>query len=199
MTLESQNTCANGVCDSETVFVKAFNDGFDDLESVNQIEFDVVNNDITIDPVLVTVDNVPISACHVHTDPHVITYDGARYDLYTTGTFLLTQTLDGTHEVHVRTWQCGQHVSCVCGLVAREYNDVVSVDMCDGEFGDTLPVLRVTNVAPGDKIGTRIYEARGGKILMILFESGRSIHVFLEYWGMSVSLLTAGQDFAHTR
>lgn len=198
MTLESQNTCLNGICDSVTVFVKASANGLDDQESVIQIEFDVINNDITIDPVQVTIDRVPISACHVHTDPHVVTYDGARYDLYTTGTFLLTKTLDSTHEVHVRTWQCGSHVSCVCGLVARENNDMVSVDMCDGEFGDTLPMLRVTNVA-GDKIRTRIYEARGGKILMILFESGRSIHVFLEYWGLSVSLFTAAQDFGHTR
>ena len=206
MSLESSE-CDHDICDTAIVHVTPAQDIIDDPDSISLIEFDVVDNGIDplwighkIEPVHVIVDSVPVSACHVFSDPHIVTFDGARYDLYMSGTFLLTKSKHGEHETHVRLWPCDGkvHVSCVCGFVTRDYNDVVSVDMCDGDYGDSLPKVSLSNLV-GDNIKTSLFEARGGKILMIHFESGRSIHVFLEYWGMSISTIASGSDYGFTR
>ena len=89
-------------------------------------------------------------------------------------------------------------MSCVCGVTSRDVNDVVSVDMCDGDYGDTLPQLSIYNLNH-DKIKTSVLESRGGKILMIQLGSGRSLHVFLEHWGLSISVETTPADHGQTR
>jgi hypothetical protein len=62
-------------------------------------------------------------------------------------------------------------VSCVCGLVAREGSDLLSLDMCGGELGETLPQLSLSSLA-ASALRTRVLEARGGKILMVrMYES----------------------------
>ena len=196
--------CQEGECQTAQLELAASQDMIDDEDTTNILELEVWSEEepdpwsrYKLDPVLVHVETLPSASCYVMTDPHILTFDQRRYDLYTSGTFLLVQTGDGRHEVQVRTWRCGP-VSCLCGLVAREDNDLVSVDMCSGEYGDSLPAVNLFNLAQ-DLVHTRVLEARGGKILRIEFPSGRSIQVFIEYWGMSLSLTVPGADQARTR
>ena len=198
VTLQSRTRCDAGVCDTVVVTVRPVLDNIDDPDSVNRIEFDVLSDDDHhLSPVIVSVESHPGATCHIHTDPHILTFDGLRYDLYHTGTFVLLRSVDGRHETQVRLWRCGA-VSCVCGVTTRDGNDVVSVDMCDGDYGDTLPQLSIYNLNH-DKIKTSVLESRGGKILMIQLGSGRSLHVFLEYWGLSISVETTPADHGQTR
>ena len=181
----------------------ALQDLIDDEDTVNMVELQVWCREdpawasYSVPPLHVEVETVATAYCHVYTDPHLITYDQARYDLYSRGTFLLTATQDGRLEVEVRLWRCGP-VSCVCGIVAREDNDVVSIDMCGGEYGDSVPVVKLFNIRQ-EQIETRLYEARQGKILMVQFPSGRSIQAGLEYWGISLSVRATGADHGQTR
>ena len=183
--------------------MRALQDLIDDEDTANLVEFQVWCREdpawasYTPPPLRVEVENVATAYCHVYTDPHIITYDQARYDLYSRGTFLLTATLDGRLEVEVRLWRCGP-VSCVCGIMAREDNDVVSIDMCGGEYGDTVPVVKLFNIRQ-DQTETRVFEGRQGKILMVQFPSGRSIQAGLEYWGLSLSVRAVGADQGRTR
>ena len=195
--------CQAGQCETGRLEVAALQDLIDDEDSVNMVELEVWSQEdpawasYSLPPLQVEVESVAPAYCHVYTDPHIITYDQARYELYSRGTFLLTSTEDGRQEVEVRLWRCGP-VSCVCGLVAREDNDVVSIDMCGGEYGDTIPVVKLFNLRE-EQTETRLYEGRQGKILMVQFPSGRSIEAGLEYWGLSLSLRATGADQGQTR
>ena len=196
-------TCQEGLCQTASLEVAALQDLLDDPDTTNVIEVEVWSEEdpawahYKVDPVLVHVETLPTASCYVMTDPHIITFDQASFDLYTTGTFLLSKTVDGTLEVQVRLWQCGS-VSCVCGLVAREGDDVVSVDMCTGDYGDAVPGVKLYNIRH-HVIHTKVFEAREGKILLIEFPSGRSIQAFIEYWGISFSLRASGADHGQTR
>ena len=174
--VQSDGVCDEGVCGSASVNVIAAQDFIDDPETENQVEIKVTSDssrewlDYHIKPVRVSVESITTSRCQVFTDPHIITFDQARYDFFTTGTFLLHKSLDGVHETHVRFWDCsnmgGRRVSCVCGFVAREENDLISVDMCNGQYGETIPQVSIRNIN-NRKIKTRIHEARQGKILKV--------------------------------
>ena len=176
MVLQSDDLCHQGVCGSASVEVTAVQDFIDDPDTENQIDIEVHSEasnewqDYYIRPVRVSVESITTSRCQVFTDPHIITFDQARYDLYTTGTFLLHKSLDGVHETHVRFWDCsnsgGKRVSCVCGFVSREENDLITVDMCNGQYGETIPQVSIRNIE-GRRIKTRIYESRQGKILKV--------------------------------
>ena len=198
--------CEAGECEGDgrlELELTALQDLIDDEATVNMVEFSVWCEEdpawasYSPPPLRVEVETVATALCHVYRDPHIITYDQARYELYSRGTFLLTSTQDGRQQVEVRLWRCGP-VSCVCGLVAREDDDVVSIDMCGGEYGDTIPVVKLFNLRQ-EQIQTRLYEGRQGKILRAQFPSGRSVEAGLEYWGLSLSLLATGADRGKTR
>lgn len=181
MELRSRARCDAGPCDSVTVRVTPLRDTAD--TGTSRVEFAVIGDTDTVAapaPVPVTVRRVAGAACHVYTaGPHVVTWDGARHELLATGTFLLAAARD-QYEVQLRTWRCGP-AACVCGIVARDGEEVVtgmlcilllsswqvvSLDTCHGQLGDTLPVLRVARLG-GGPVTSQLLEARGGKILLV--------------------------------
>lgn len=52
--------------------------------------------------------------------------------------------------------------SCVCGFVARDGDNVVAFDMCNGEMGETKPHLSVKN-RDLNKSSIRIAESYQGR------------------------------------
>lgn len=100
-----------------------------------------------------------------------------QYENYQIGTFVLYRSTLWPFEVHVRQWECGsvvQAASCVCGFVARDGGDVVTLDMCNGEMGETKPHLSVKNRDLRGS-GIRIRESyQGRKVTVSESESGAS-------------------------
>nr|XP_054758979.1 von Willebrand factor D and EGF domain-containing protein-like [Lytechinus pictus] len=84
--------------------------------------------------------------------------------------------MDRAHSsVHTRIWNCGgisEQVSCNCGFVAKEDNDVISVDMCDGNVLETRAEVE--------------------------FSSGAFIRADISDWGMSITVQAPSLDFNRT-
>ncbi|OXB63000.1 hypothetical protein ASZ78_003095 [Callipepla squamata] len=213
--------CSEGSCAAAVLTVTAVTDFTQDGNRISHIKAkpvghrDVLWRTHTSKDVKVTVRDLPTGNCYSFTDPHIITFDGWRYDNYKIGTFLLCQSTSRAFEVHVRQWDCGGHHSataCNCGVAAREGSDVVRLDNCNGRFRDSRLQLNIqsTEATPQVKIltsyGGRKITVRGDLsipiivvVRNILFPSGAFVRADVSEWGMSLTVRTPSTDFNSTR
>ncbi|KAM3614011.1 uncharacterized protein V6R79_008450 [Siganus canaliculatus] len=198
--------CKDGVCSRALIHFSPVTDFVKDDNRTTQISVKSISaqnflwNGYLAKPVEITVRDVPSAYCYSFTDPHIITFDGRRYENFQIGTFVLYRSRFWPLEVHVRQWECGSVVhaaSCVCGFVVRDGGDVVAFDMCSGELGETKPHLSVKN-RDLRQSRIRITESYQGRKVTMSFSSGAFVRADVSDWGMSLTLRAPGSDRNHT-
>ncbi|XP_051263598.1 von Willebrand factor D and EGF domain-containing protein isoform X1 [Dicentrarchus labrax] len=202
----SRGPCRDGICSRALIHFSPVTDFVKDGNRTTQISVKSIVtqnflwNGYSPEPVEITVKDVPSAYCYSFTDPHIITFDGRRYENFQIGTFVLYKSSFWPFEVHVRQWECGSVVhgaSCVCGFVARDGGDVIAFDMCSGEMGETRPHLSVKN-RDLSKSGIRITESYQGRKVTMTFSSGAFVRADVSDWGMSLTLRAPGSDRSRT-
>uniref|UniRef100_A0A3B1JDM1 von Willebrand factor D and EGF domains n=1 Tax=Astyanax mexicanus TaxID=7994 RepID=A0A3B1JDM1_ASTMX len=203
----SHAVCRKGVCSQALLHYSPVTDIIKDGDRITNISMKPIVstnflwNGYTSQSVQITVKDVPPAYCYVFTDPHIITFDGRRYDNYQIGTFLLYKSRARPFEVNVRQWECASltahPTSCVCGFAARDGSNVITFDMCNGMAGETKPHLLVKNGNLA-KSGIRITKSYQGRKLTLSFPSGTFVRADVSDWGMSLTLRAPGSDRGHT-
>ncbi|XP_061674890.1 von Willebrand factor D and EGF domain-containing protein isoform X2 [Syngnathoides biaculeatus] len=199
--------CQDGVCGRAVVHFTAITDVVRDGNRTTNISVrplvtrNFVWNGYAPEPVQLKVQDVPSAYCYSFTDPHIVTFDGRRYDNYQVGTFVLYRSARWPFEVHVRQRECGGSgaapTACACGVAARDGDDVVTLDMCNGDTGQTKPRLAV-KTRDLSKSGVRAHEAYQGRKVTLTFPSGALVRADVADWGLSLTLRAPGSDRGHT-
>ncbi|XP_045201128.2 von Willebrand factor D and EGF domain-containing protein-like [Mercenaria mercenaria] len=121
----------------------------------------------------------PGAQCLSVGDPHYRTFDDnkQKYSNYRIGQYTLVRQKRGSFKVETRTWKKpGGKPSFNCAVAARERNDVVVVDMCDGPFGKTYPKFEIKNPSMFEN-KTEIVKDPSGNQYVFRFSSGAVVKV----------------------
>ncbi|XP_033115335.1 von Willebrand factor D and EGF domain-containing protein-like isoform X2 [Anneissia japonica] len=198
--------CSKRNCGKGVVYIKAVTDFMRDGNRVSNLRTGAIVSDdemwngYNIDDIKVSVKDVTGGQCYSFTDPHFITFDRLKYDFYKTGTYILHKSLNRDFEVNSRIWNCGgakDEISCNCGFVARENNDIISVDMCNGVLLETQPEVKIMSLLPLED-GVKIKESKSGNKITVSFPSGAFVRGDISDWGMSITVQVPSSDFNHT-
>ncbi|XP_062873417.1 von Willebrand factor D and EGF domain-containing protein [Trichomycterus rosablanca] len=199
--------CHNGVCSRTLLYYSAVTDIARDGDRSTEISINpIVSNNFLWNgyvpqSVQIIVKDIPPAYCYVFTDPHIITFDGRRYDNFQIGTFVLYRSTARPFEVHVRQWECAgmtaYPTSCVCGFAASDGAEVITFDMCNGLAGETKPHFSVKN-RDLTKSGIHITESYQGRKVTLTFSSGAFVRADVADWGMSLTVRAPGSDRGHT-
>ncbi|TRY94151.1 hypothetical protein DNTS_026143 [Danionella cerebrum] len=203
----SPNPCNSGVCSEASVEYSAVTDIWKDGDRSTEIRIKPIIstsflwNRYSPQSVQIEVKDVPSAYCYTFTDPHIITFDGRRYDNYQIGTFVQYRSTLRSFEVHVRQWECpgmtAHHTSCVCGFALRDGPHIITYDMCHGLAGETKPRLSVKGRSLANS-GIHITESYQGHKVTIMFSSGVFVRADVADWGMSLTVRAPGSDRGHT-
>ncbi|XP_048252125.1 von Willebrand factor D and EGF domain-containing protein-like [Haliotis rufescens] len=125
--------------------------------------------------------------CHASNDPHMLTFDGRRYEHQYEGVFTMYEHTTFPIEVQIQTADCGGGVHnawCNCGVAIRAGRTVFEFNRCEGQSSiwtieytlceDTGDVLQVK------KKGTsyEVYLPTGGRVTVTVCDIYLNVYIY---------------------
>ncbi|XP_067040326.1 neurogenic locus notch homolog protein 1-like [Acropora muricata] len=111
------------------------------------------------------------------------------------GDFRLYKNSERYFEVQTRQWTCNGGVTCNCGVVLRDHNDVIEFNCCNDLMKrDEKTPIRVkirSNkcLSPGISIKKSQPGVTSAKY-QVMFPSGAKVEIQRSYWGLNIYLYT---------
>ncbi|XP_078575686.1 von Willebrand factor D and EGF domain-containing protein-like [Branchiostoma floridae x Branchiostoma japonicum] len=151
--------------------------------------------------------------CKSETDPHYRTFDGKRFHVHQSGTFVLYRHRVLPIEVQTRTQMCNAgNVACNCGVSVRSGNEVFILTKCSGSrprFNwytsnyNQVHIPLATRVRHYGAVGedTRFYIANGGEEYLVYFPTGSWMKITVtgaQKQYMNVYIYPSTDDFGKT-
>ncbi|KAJ7389232.1 hypothetical protein OS493_032700 [Desmophyllum pertusum] len=205
ITLKPQS-CSRRDCGRKVVRLIAVSDFIDDGDRRTRIITEPARSQSPLwkshDPTdaFVLSKDIETPRCHLFTESYIKTLANRYYRIPTgVTTFVLYKSTTRPFEVHTRFWACSKSRNpgfCACGITARDGDDVIVIDMCNGRFLETSVQISIKSRLPLAK-GIRITEAISGKRYTVYFPSGVYVRTDVFEWGLNVQIQSSGRDFNH--
>ncbi|XP_048580334.1 von Willebrand factor D and EGF domain-containing protein [Nematostella vectensis] len=200
--------CNNMGCGHHVLKIKAISDFIADGDRSSRVITGEVKTSsplwLSHDPpdVFVLVKDKPTATttirCQLFADSHIHTLSDKFLHFASQGIFLMYKSPKRRFEVQAETWSCAEGNSsfCACAVAIRELDDVIVMDMCQGEVTKTSLQIAIRSMLPLTK-GIEIAEASHGKRFTVYFPSGASVRVDAHEWGINTYIQSPGQDYGH--
>ncbi|XP_060565970.1 uncharacterized protein LOC132724993 [Ruditapes philippinarum] len=121
--------------------------------------------------------------CYAHSDPHMFTFDGRKYENQNPGTFILHRNEVQNVETQIKTDKCPNHFThhirpwCVCGVAVRAGRDIFKIDNC-GTGGKVDPRFERCD----DRVLQRkVKRKKGGKEYRVYLPSGTEVLIQMNW------------------
>ncbi|XP_035828293.1 von Willebrand factor D and EGF domain-containing protein-like [Aplysia californica] len=183
------------------------------LDPAGEGPYHQVWKDVPIPRVQVIVKDAVPGVCTVSGDPHVRAFERPdKYTFFDVGDYVLYQNPNEQVEVHGRTFPCGRNgqISCLCGVVVRDGDDMVEASMCESREGHDVSKrlqlrhpndhhqhsptrqrssgLRLQVPVEGLLEGTKVYQSPRGDRVLIKLPSGASVSLYKPKLSLSMKL-----------
>ncbi|XP_061167222.1 von Willebrand factor D and EGF domain-containing protein-like [Saccostrea echinata] len=117
--------------------------------------------------------------CGSYTDPHMLTFDGYKYECQEEGTYILYKNAKFNQEVQVKHHRCHPHYSyprCTCAVAARSGGDIFTVNICYGQTFINFPLCE-----------DRAFKVmrKNDKYYQVLFPTGTLVEILIVAWPYS--------------
>ncbi|XP_064465970.1 von Willebrand factor D and EGF domain-containing protein-like isoform X2 [Ornithodoros turicata] len=151
-----------------------------------------------IPPLKVRVNGLPTGRCYSFAGVRYTSYNGTSVFGSINGTFLLHKSATHNCEIQVQTQRCykTQVQLCTCGLIVKDENSIVKIDMCQSIH--EVPSVVTFDLA-GGKSSISILGLHEGRFLLVKLTSGGFIQIILEKWGMAYLLTVPGMKASDIR
>ncbi|XP_071092756.1 von Willebrand factor D and EGF domain-containing protein-like [Haliotis cracherodii] len=122
--------------------------------------------------------------CHAVNDPHMLTFDGRRYEHQYEGVFTMYKHTTFPIEVQIQTAKCGSNAWCNCGVAIRAGRTVFEINRCAGQSsiwtieytlcedsGDVLQVKKKGN-------NYEVYLPTGGRVTVNVYGIYLNVYIY---------------------
>ncbi|XP_069107696.1 LOW QUALITY PROTEIN: von Willebrand factor D and EGF domain-containing protein-like [Argopecten irradians] len=196
--------CPRNICDLSQIMVGVARN----LYNLEPEEYDITGDIFFQDGRLwegalfksyLTVYDLPSATCFAVSGVQLLTFNLRKERLRRRGTYVLFQSTDSKIEIHMRVRHCSKKGGlCICGVVLRYKENVVTIDMCRqntrSEVDDIEVDFRLQSYGSGGPIvsNMKVLEGRNNRLIHILLNAEARVRLDINSGEMGIAVHVSG-------